>query len=104
MRVRALVGITGISLAFGGVTGTYAALSSAISGRGVFMQISSSLNADVVISLDGGTTDWMVLPAGQSVSIPFGSLEVEFSGTVSVKHNGAAATSGIISVGIIRAS
>lgn len=88
--------------AFGTLTGAYQTLLAAVPGRGVSLIFSNSLNAETVISLDGGTTDFITLQAGHSITIDFGAVAAEFSGTVSAKHTGAAPTSGAISVGVVR--
>ncbi len=100
----ALVNQAGTGLAFGSITGTYANISPVISGRCFFLTIKNTLDTVCIISLDAGTTDWLFLPPAISVDIPFGAGGVEYSGRVSVKHNGTPPTAGFISVGIIRAA
>jgi hypothetical protein len=93
-------------LAFGAVTAGYVTLLAlGTVGRVVILSFANSLSGDVTISLDGGTTDYITLPAGLSHQIPFGMAGIEYSGTVSVKQGpSGASTSGIISCGAIRAT
>jgi len=102
MRNRALVNVPAVRLAFGSVSGTYANLLASIQGRAVCLVITNSLNSESVLSLDGGTTDWGFIPARVSLVIDLASNETEYNGTVSVKHNGVAPTSGAIAASIIR--
>jgi len=91
------------TVAFGSVAVGYGTLQGPIAGRGVCLLIANSLNAGIVISLDGGTTDFLRLPASTSFTIDLGANGVEFSGTVSIKQDGAGApSSGFISCGVIR--
>lgn len=89
-------------MAFGSLTGSYQSLLAAVPGRGVSLIFSNSLNAETVVSLDGGTTDFITLQASHSITIDFAAIGAEFSGAVFVKHTGAAPTSGAISVGVVR--
>jgi len=99
---RARVNIAGGSLAFGAVTGAYQTLISLTNGQNVRkLVIFNTLNTDGVLSLDGGTTDWVILPAGLSTTIDF-DMTLVFNGAVSYKHNGGAPASGRISAAIIR--
>ncbi len=96
------VSVPGGYLAFGSVSSTYVNLLSSIQGRGVVLFIASSLDTEVVVSLNGGTTDWLTIPARTNISIDLGASGAEFAGTVSVKDNGAAASSGAISAAVVR--
>lgn len=90
-------------LAFGSITGTYATLKSGISGSVRQIIISTSLNNEIILSLDGGTTDFLHMPGS---TIPRELIldldEGQWTGDVKVKHNGVASTSGFIAVGFIR--
>jgi hypothetical protein len=102
-RVRMLDGIGG-KVAYDAVTTDYADLfSSAIEGRVVNISVANSLNAEVKLSFDGGTTTYIHLPAGASLSLDLGANGLEWSGTLSVAADDSLPTSGILSVGIIRA-
>ena len=90
------------TLAFGSVTAAYATLVSSVQGRGICLHFFNSLDAAIVVSLDGGTTDWGLIPAGLSWTIDLGANDIEYSGTSSVKDNGAANTSGFISCSVTR--
>lgn len=98
-------------LAFGSITGTYATLKAVTTvtgsvtgnkGSAGILEFFNTLNQDVIISLDGGTTDAIYLPAGLSYTIDLFANFLEFVGTIQVKHAGVAPTSGGISVTIIR--
>lgn len=99
---RAVVTTAGGSIAGASLTGSYQTLISSVPGRGVLLAVGNTCNADVVLSLNGGTTNWMVIPAGVSFTFNLGAVGVEYSGTISAKHNGAAPASGTLSVGVIR--
>lgn len=107
MSRRIDVSVAGGRLAFGSVGAGYSSLLT-VAGRGAILMITSSLNQEVVISLDGGTTNWGYLPlvpataAGFPYIIEFGASDAEYTGTVSVKHNGVAPTAGAIAASIIR--
>ena len=91
------------TVAFGSVAVGYGTLQGPIAGRGVVLMITNSLNAGTIISLDGGTTDFLRIPAATSITIDLGSNDAEYSGTISVKQDGAGApTSGFMSCGVIR--
>lgn len=91
-------------LAFGSVLVGYSTLLNLTNGRVVILSFANSLSGDCTISLDGGTTDYITLPAGLSHQILFGAAGIEYSGVVSVKYSTAASTSGLISCGAIRAT
>ena len=88
-------------LAAGSVVAGYTALLSSVAGRGVTLVFTNTLNADVMVSLDAGTTDFIVLPAGQGMVLDIGANGCEYSGTVSVKRSGTP-TTGSIWCGVIR--
>lgn len=86
------------------VTGSYANLLANVQGSGIILYIFSTCDAELVISLDGGTTDWCYIPSTVSPSpiiLPLGAANAQFSGTISVKHNGAAPTTGSVSASVI---
>ena len=99
---RRLTPFTGTRVAFGSVTGSYTTLIGPIPGRGIIIFIANSYNAEVWLSLDGGTTDFICLPAGQGMTLDLSTNDAEFSGTVSIKSQGAAPTSGTMSAGVVR--
>ncbi len=103
MRTQALVNVAGLGLAFGSITGSYQNISPLVSGRGVILHVENSLDTISIISLDAGVTDWVFLPPGKSMQIPFGSCGVEWTGRCMVKHNGIPPTAGFISAAIVRA-
>ncbi len=103
MSNKRLVSEPGATLAFGSLAAGYTVVGAAIAGRGVILSITNSLNVDCWLSLDGGTTDFIQLPAGISITLDFAANDGEFSGRVAVKQGTAgAAASGFISRGVIR--
>lgn len=102
-NVKALVNVAGGRLAFGAVGAGYSTLLAATGSVGILI-ISNSLNTETVISLDNGTTDFLFLQAGASLTVDFSANDMCFSGTIRVKHNGAAPASGNIAASIIRMS
>lgn len=100
---RRIVTETGITVAFGSVGAAYSTLIGPIAGRGVTIVITNSLNGDAIISLDGGTTQFIELPAGHGLTLDLGANGAEYSGTISVKRGtSGASTAGFISAGVIR--
>lgn len=100
---RRLVSESAGTVAFGSVGASYGTLIGPIAGRGVVIFIANSLNAGVILSLDGGTTDFIRLPAATPITIDLGANSAEYSGRISIKQDGAGApTSGFISCGVIR--
>lgn len=98
---QAFVDQAGAAIAFGSVGGSYSA-ALAVTGSARKVVIVSSLNQECVVSLDGGTTNFMVFPASFTLTLDFDPTMI-YSGTVSVKHNGVAPTSGRFIVGVIKA-
>jgi hypothetical protein len=49
------------SLAFGGISGTYATVVTAIPEDAVYMCVSTTLDGAVMLSLDGGTSDHLAV-------------------------------------------
>ena len=98
---KAVVSTAGGLVSFGSVGAGYGTLL-ATTGRVRKIFLQNSLNQNIVVSLDGGTTNWMVLLAQKDLAIDF-DTSLQFSGTISIKHNGVAPTSGAISAAIIGA-
>lgn len=98
---QAFITQAGAAIAFGSVGAGYGT-ALAITGSARKVIIASSLNQECVVSLDGGTTDFMVFPANFTLTLDFDPSMI-YSGTVSVKHNGVAPTSGKFIVGVIKA-
>ena len=91
------------TLAFGSISASYATLQSLLPGRGVIIFITNSLDKDTIISLDGGTTDFIQLPGLTNLTIDLGANGAEYSGTIQVKQGtGGAMASGFISCGVLR--
>ena len=87
-------------LAFGSVLAGYATLLPAVSGSVRKLIITNSLDAETVLSLDGGTTDFIFLPAQQGIIIDF-DTSMHWAGTCSVKRQSTAPTVGAISAGVL---
>lgn len=102
MALRAKTNVSVGSLAFGSISGTYAALKTGVERcRGLLFF--SSLDKDVIISIDGGTTDFAWIPANSSFILNFEQFGLQYSGSLSVKQGGGGAcTSGFISVSQLR--
>jgi hypothetical protein len=98
---RAKFDVAGGTVAFGSVGAAYSTLVGPTS-RCVGMLFLNDLDAATVISLDGGTTDFVTLPAGINYMLNFAALGVEYAGTVKVKRLSGAPTTGNISCGIVR--
>ena len=91
------------SLAFGSLLAAYADLLAGVQGRGIILVFTNSLNSDCTISFDNGTTDCMILPAGQGIVLDLSSNDGEFSGTIRAKRGpSGASTSGQINCSVIR--
>jgi hypothetical protein len=102
-RVRMLDGIGG-KVEYSDVTASYADLfSPLIEGRVVIIVVVSTLDVEMELSFDGGTTTFMYLPPGGSLTLDLGANGLEWSGTLSARATSTLPTSGMISVGIIRA-
>jgi hypothetical protein len=92
----------GQRIAFGSVTASYTDLLTSVKGRGMILVVTNSLDAETTLSLDGGTTDFLWLPAQTGLTLDLGTNQAEFSGTVSIKYTSGAPTTGAIAAGIIR--
>lgn len=86
------------SLAFGSVAAGYATLKAVKDCVGFILF--NSTDADVVVSLDGGTTDWASVPATTSFVANLGALGLDYSGIISVKQGSAAPTLGAVSASV----
>lgn len=92
----------GASVAFGSVGAAYSKLLGPIAGRGISLHIVNTLDKDVWISLDGGTTDFLQIASARDIELNLGANGAHYSGTVSVKQGSAGAGSGFISCGVVR--
>lgn len=108
-RVQAIFNQPYGRLAFGAITGTYATLITLARDTGYLAAESATillffntLNQDVIISLDGGVTDWGYVPALANFTLDLTAGEMLYTGTIQVKHAGVAATAGAISVSAVR--
>ena len=91
------------SLAFGSLLAAYANLLASVQGRGIILIFTNTLNSDCTISLDGGTTDSLILPAGQGLVLDLSANDAEFSGTIQAKRGpSGASTVGQINCSVIR--
>ncbi len=99
------------SLAFGGISGTYAGVGTAFDNPVRMIKITNLTDADLLISFDG-VTDRDIVPAntvevldyGSNKAIPGGQLDQSIGERVYVKQASGAATSGSVYVTVIYAS
>ena len=63
--------------------------------------ITNSLDTDTTISIDGGTTDFIVLPAFLSLVLDL-DTSMHWSGVVSAKYTSLAPAIGSLCVGVIK--
>lgn len=91
------------------ITGTYATLLTIARGTGFLAAESATilfffntLDADIVISFDGGVTDWGYIPANANWTIDLTAGEMLYTGVIQVKHAGVAPTTGAISASAVR--
>lgn len=65
-------------------------------GGVAILNFQNSLNQDVILSFDNGTTDSVYLLAGKDYSLDLGAADLSYTGVVRIKHAGVAPTSGAI--------
>lgn len=90
----------GTATAFGSVGAGYATIRT-VTGALKKLVIASTLDQEAVLSLDGGTTDWMVIPANFTMVLDF-NPDLIFSGVMQLKHNGVAPLSGKFITAVMR--
>ena len=91
------------SLAFGSLPAAYADLLPNVKGRGIILIFTNTLNSDATISFDDGTTDCLILPAGQGLVLDLSANNGEFSGTIQAKRGpSGASTAGQLNCSVIR--
>ena len=54
------------SLAFGSISGTYASVGSATTHQAYQITVQNTTDVTLIFSKDGGTTDWVAIPATTS--------------------------------------
>lgn len=99
------------SLAFGSISGAYAALGSALTNPGRLIKITNDTDANMLISTDG-VTDHDIIPAGGFALYDIGTNRTNISGSLDferaerfyVKEESAAATSGSVYLTVLYAS
>lgn len=99
------------SLAFGGISGSYAGVGTAFVFPVRILKITNQTNADLLISFDG-VTDRDIIPAGTIEVLDYGSNKADTGGQldqsmgdrVYVKQASGAASSGSVYVTAIYAS
>lgn len=102
MSRQAKVNTAAGRLAFGSISGTYATLLALTTGNYRMLVIYNGTDKEMIVSLDGGTTAFAYIATGKELSLNFGAADLEFNGTIQVKDNGSAATSGAITVCAVR--
>ena len=96
-------------MAFSSVPSSWGAiLDCSTVGRVVGLKIMSSLDKELDISFDNGTTKSVIIPPGSTslaiVSYDFGSMGVEYSGVVKAQYSNGQPTSGVVTVSVIRSN
>jgi len=99
------------TLAFGGISGTYAGVGIAFANPVRMLKITNTTDANLLISFDG-VNDRDIIPAGtievldygSNSASPVGQLDQSVGDRVYVKQSGGAATSGSVYVTVIYAS
>lgn len=99
------------SLAFGGISGTYAGVGTAFANPVRMLKITNRTDADLLVSFDG-VTDRDIIPANTIEVLDYGSNKADTGGQldqsmgerVYVKQAGGAATTGSVYVTVIYAS
>lgn len=71
-------------------------------GAAAILFFFNTLDADVVISLDNGTTDAVYLHAGKSWTMDLSAGEMRYLGTIRVKRASGAAATGSIACTAVR--
>lgn len=68
-------------------------------------RITNDLDGDVILSLDGGTTEYEIIRAGETIPVPLGASSLSIPGGVQpqVKNSGTSATSGVIYLSLLGA-
>ena len=92
---RAIVNISPAPVAFGSVTNVYTTLMAAKTRVAIIM-ITNTLDQTVTLSLDGGTTDFCQLGAGQGWIIDFSAAGGQYDGAISIKYTSVAPAAGFI--------
>lgn len=83
------------SVAFGDVGAAYAEIVD-VTQRAKLLVIQNTLNASVTISFDAGTTDHLILAAGNSVTIDLQANNMTHTGSVHQKRTSGAPTAGTL--------
>jgi hypothetical protein len=65
------------SIAFGSISGTYAAIGTVTANPWKIFYVSNTTDADVIISLNGGVTDHFVVPTKQTLSMDVSTNGIE---------------------------
>lgn len=106
MSTRALNDKTAGRLAFGGISGSYTALSplgSSAVADVVRLRLDNATDIELTFSYDAGTTDHIYLGPGRFEVIDFGSNGTAATITLHVKQTGGvAATSGFAQASVVR--
>ncbi len=92
-----------VRLVFGSVGGTPTTLIT-VGGTGAILIIRSTLDQEVVISLNGGVTSHIhIQPSltANQIILDLAAAGISYGGTVTVNHLGAAPTAGVITAGVI---
>ena len=109
--VQALFNTTYGRYLYSAITGAYSTLLTVANTTGSvtsnvgfarIIYIFNTLDQDVILSFDNGTTDSVFLPAGKSWTCDLSTGNMYFSGVIRVKHAGVAPASGNIACSVVR--
>lgn len=92
MPSQDLIMNTAVEVAFGDITGSFVAALTNTRPL-VFFEVVNDTDADVWVSTDG-TNEHIFIRAGESWGVPAKAMDVHESSSLSLKHDGAAPTSG----------
>lgn len=79
---------------------TYFTAVAATKYDGVIIQ--NALDAAIVVSFDGGTTDHITMDAGDNLTINFREFGLIMKGAIALKDNGSSPTSGTVRILLLK--
>lgn len=112
MAMKALFNQAPGAYAFGSLTGSYqlfqavTPIHGSVTGDKGFVKIvyiNNTLNQEVLISFDGGVTDFLWLPPNTNYVLDLAAAGVVLTESIYIKHNGVAPTAGKIYCNTVRA-
>jgi hypothetical protein len=87
------------------MSATYVNIGAVLEINVTHARVTNDLNGDVTLSLDGGTTDYEIIRAGETIPIPLGASSLSVQGGVQpqVKNSGTSATTGTVYLSLLGA-